>query len=147
MQYQHSFTVQVPLDKVADFHRVSASMAMITPPPILVRIHQAPEILQEGDEMRFTLWLGPLPLRWLAKIENLSKHGFTDRQIEGPFQRWEHQHRFQANHADSTTIIDRVQVEPKKHWFWGLVGRLMVWGLPALFAFRGWKTRQILAAR
>ena len=30
--------------------------------------------------------------------------------------------------------------------FWGLVGVLMWIGMPALFAYRGWKTRRMLEA-
>lgn len=147
MQYKHSFIVQAPLEKVAEFHRASASMAAITPPPIIVRLHQTPELLDEGDEMRFTLWLGPLALGWLAKIEAVSETGFTDRQIEGPFHHWEHRHNFEALTADRTLVVDQVSASLKPHWFWGLVGRLMWWNLPILFAYRGWKTQRLLQSR
>ncbi len=119
-------------------------MAAITPPPIIVRLHQTPDILAEDDEMRFTLWLGPFPVNWLAKIEAVSETGFTDRQIEGPFLHWEHRHSFQALAAEETLVVDQVSATLKRHWFWGLIGRLMWWNLPILFAFRGWKTQRLL---
>lgn len=144
MHYKHTFIVQAPLEKVANFHRQSASMAAITPPPVIVKIHQAPEILAAGDVMRFTLWLGPLPLRWQARIEDLSDGGFTDNQLEGPFKKWEHRHFFQALDDGRTQVTDQIQAEIKSHWFWGLVGRLMWLNMPVLFAFRGWKTRRSL---
>jgi len=146
MKYRHTFTVNAPIERVADFHRSSASMAAITPLPILVRLHQTPEILAEGDEMRFTLWLGPLALRWLARIEGVSDTGFTDKQIEGPFQHWEHQHSYLALSANRTQVIDQVSANPKNHWFWGTLGRFMWWNLPVLFAYRGWKTRSLLSS-
>jgi ligand-binding SRPBCC domain-containing protein len=146
MQYRHTFSVNAPIERVADFHRASASMAAITPPPILVRLHQAPEILTEGDEMRFTLWFGPLALRWLARVEKLSETGFIDKQIEGPFEHWEHEHCFQALNPDRTLVIDQVSAGVKRHWFWGLVGRVMWLNLPVLFAYRGWKTRALLSS-
>lgn len=146
MLYKHTFIVQAPLEKVAEFHRASASMALITPPPVVVRIHKAPLTLVEGDEMHFTLWLGPLPLHWLAKISNASDGGFTDKQIKGPFKVWEHQHLFQSISPERTRIIDQVRAEPKEHWFWNVIGWLMWWNLPLLFAFRSWKTRWLLAS-
>jgi len=72
--FQHRFLVHAPLKKVAEFHSRSASMADITPPPVLVRIHQSPAILSEGNEMKFTLWVGPLPIHWHAHMENVSKN-------------------------------------------------------------------------
>ena len=146
MQYKHTFIVQAPLEKVAEFHRASASMAAITPPPVIVRLHQTPEVLAEGDDMRFTLWLGPLPLHWWAKIFDVSESGFTDKQIEGPFEEWQHQHLFKSLSPQQTMVMDHVQAEPKEHWFWKGFGRLMWWNLPILFAFRGWKTRRLLAS-
>lgn len=144
MEFTHTFIVRAPLEKVASFHRLSASMAAITPPPVIVNIHQAPEVLASGDTMRFTLWLGPLPLRWLARIEGLSDSGFTDNQLEGPFKKWEHRHYFKPLDDSRTQVSDQIRVELKEHWFWGLVGRLMWLNLPLLFAFRGWKTRRAL---
>ena len=57
-----------------------------------MQIQDGPEILCSGDELRFTLWLGPLPIRWHAAIESVSDSGFADRQIEGPFAHWVHRH-------------------------------------------------------
>ncbi len=34
--------------------------------------------------------------------------------------------------------------EHRRHWFWRLVGMGMWLNLPILFAYRGWKTRQLL---
>ncbi|MEZ4584038.1 MAG: hypothetical protein R3A10_20780 [Caldilineaceae bacterium] len=62
-------------------------MGAITPPPVIVRVHRAPELLGEGDEMDFTMWLGPLPIRWLARIEQVTPVTFVDRQLRGPFAR------------------------------------------------------------
>lgn len=118
MRYVHSFRVSAPLQAVSDFHSRSAGMAALTPPPILVQIHQAPEVLAGGDEMEFTLWLGPLPLRWVARIEDVSSTGFLDRQVRGPMSRWEHVHAFVAIDEVTTEIIDTVEVELRPHLLW-----------------------------
>ena len=81
MEYKHHFEVNAPLAAVAEFHAQSASMGAITPPPVVVRVHRAPTRLDDGDEMDFTMWLGPLPVRWLARIEDVSPTEFTDRQL------------------------------------------------------------------
>jgi ligand-binding SRPBCC domain-containing protein len=144
MNYHHSFRVKAPLAEVANFHTHSASMAAITPPPVIVQIHQAPPHLQTGAEMDFTLWLGPVPLHWLARIENVSPHGFVDRQLRGPFQHWAHHHRFVVVDAATTEVVDEIEATLKKHPWWGLMGLGMWISLPLLFAYRGWQTRRLL---
>ena len=149
MKYQHRFVVQAPLATVTDFHRQSASMGAITPPPVIVRVHDAPPLLDDGDEMAFTLWLGPLPIPWRARIEMLPGNGFIDRQISGPFAKWEHRHTFESvnkeqSKEESTVVLDEVNAELSNNWFWKVVGVGMWLTMPLLFAFRGWKTRQIL---
>ena len=144
MKYEHRFRVRASLAAVADFHSRSASMPAITPPPMIVRVHAAPARLGEGDEMDFTLWAGPIPLRWLAKIEDVSPAGFTDRQLRGPFAAWAHRHTFVRVDDHTTEVVDEVQAELKRHPFWGPVGLLMWVGMPLLFAFRGWQTRRLL---
>lgn len=142
--YRHSFDVPASLLTVAAFHQNAGSMAAITPPPIIVQIHRAPRQIREGDEMEFTLWLGPLPLRWLARMENVSEHGFIDRQVRGPFAQWTHKHTFISLGDHHTQVVDEVQAVCKNHPLWGLVGLSMWWGLPLLFAYRAWRTRRLL---
>jgi len=144
MIYRHQFRVNASLARVAEFHNCSASMAEITPPPIIARVHNAPAVLAEGDEMSFTLWLGPLPIHWLARIENVSPSGFTDRQLRGPFSEWVHRHTYKAVNDQVTDVIDEITLKTRFHPIWGLVGIGMRLGLPILFAYRAWKTKRIL---
>ena len=146
MNFRHRFRVAAPLARVAEFHRRSSSMAAITPPPLIVRVNRAPATLGSGDEMAFTLWAGPLPLRWVARIEDVSPEGFIDRQVRGPFAAWQHRHRFERISDGETAVVDEVTAKLKRHPFWGLIGGLMWLGMPLLFAYRGWRTRRLLAA-
>lgn len=144
MKYRHRFTVRAPLAAVVEFHRQSASMGAITPPPMIVQVHHAPPLLDDGDEMHFTLWLGPFPIHWRARIETLPGTGFIDRQISGPFAKWEHRHTFEQVNEERSIIIDEVTAELSHQWLWKLVGMGMWLSMPLLFAFRGWKSRRIL---
>lgn len=144
MLYRHSFEVAAPQPVVAEFHSSSASMGAITPPPVIVRVHSAPEQLSEGDEMDFTMWLGPLPIRWVARIEETTPVSFVDRQVSGPFASWRHLHTYVASGPDKTLVIDQVEAKLSTHWFWRLVGLGMWLNMPILFGYRGWKTRRLL---
>lgn len=145
MNYRRRFLVKSPLAKVVDFHSRADNMAALTPPPILIRFQRTPPVLGEGDEMAFTMWIGPLPARWLARIEDVSSKGFTDRQLHGPFDAWVHRHSFSAVDAQTTQVVDEINLRLRRHIFWGPLGLAMWLGLPVLFAFRALKTRRLLS--
>jgi ligand-binding SRPBCC domain-containing protein len=144
MNYRHRFVVRAPLEKVSEFHSQAASMPAITPPPLSVRLNACPENLGEGDEMDFSLGVGPLRIRWVARIERVSLNGFTDRQMRGPFAEWVHRHSFIEVDSQSTAVIDEITLRLRRNPFWWLVGMAMWAGLPILFAFRGYQTRRML---
>jgi ligand-binding SRPBCC domain-containing protein len=147
MKYKHRFQVKAPLAAVAEFHSQSASMGDITPPPAVVKVHEAPARLGDGDEMDFTIWLGPLPVRWKARIEDVSPTGFVDRQLEGPFRRWIHRHNFKPVDEETTEVVDEIEFKLAKDPVRGMMGLGMTLSLPLLFAYRGWKTRRMLTDR
>lgn len=147
MKYRHRFQVRAPLSAVADFHSQSDSMAAITPPLMPLQMEPAPPRLQAGDQMAFTLWLGPLPVRWRAFIGQVSPTGFSDHQLEGPFRYWVHRHTFVSLDEGTTKVVDEIQAGLRWHPLWGAVGLAMWLGLPLLFAYRGWKTRRLLERR
>jgi ligand-binding SRPBCC domain-containing protein len=147
VRFEHRFRVKASVDEVAEFHSRSSSMGAITPPPLIVRVHSAPDVLKSGDTMDFTIWAGPVPLHWVACIEDSSSAGFTDRQISGPFGSWVHRHGFERVDDRTTDVVDRVEASYKRHLFWGVVGRAMWLGMPFLFAFRGKRTRALVEAR
>ncbi len=129
---------------MAAFHSKPASMAAITPPPMIVRMHSAPSTLKSGDRMDFTLWVGPIPVHWVACIEDASRNGFTDRQLSGPFGSWVHRHGFERVDDRTTDVVDRVEATFSKQPLWAIAGRLMWLGMPFLFAFRARRTRALL---
>jgi len=144
VKYHHRFQVNAKLASVTEFHTRAASMAAITPPPIIIQMKSAPTTLAEGDVMDFTMWLGLFPIRWLARIQDVSSTGFTDQQLEGPFAEWVHRHIFMAVDEQTSVILDEVDLRLRSHPFWWLVGMAMWLGLPLLFAYRAWKTRRML---
>ena len=144
MRYQHNFKVAASIEDVNNFHRSSSSLKAITPPFFFMSNVIAPDQLADGNEMSFTLWLGPFPVRWRARIANFSPTGFDDIQLSGPFSTWKHAHRFEALDHNHTLVLDKVEYTIRRHWFWGLIGFLMALGLPILFFFRSRRTKAIL---
>jgi ligand-binding SRPBCC domain-containing protein len=147
MTYSHSFLVQATQAGVARFHTEASSLGAITPPLMPMRLHYAPERMADGGEMAFTMWLGPIPVRWVARVEDVTGSGFADRQQSGPFESWVHRHTFVAEDERMTKVVDEVEAKLKRHPLWGPVGLAMWLGLPLLFAYRGWKTKQLLESQ
>lgn len=146
MRFEYRFHVKAPREAVAAFHTDMRNLRAITPAPI--RVHRAPDVLVSGDEIVFTLWLGPLPVRWHGRVENLSIEGFDDVQLDGPFGAWRHRHNFEEAEGGGTEVCDVVTasmptlLSPRYP-----LAALMWIGLPLLFAFRARRTRRLVEAR
>lgn len=139
--FDYSFTVNAPLSAVQAFHSDTSALKRLTPPPTIVQLHSI-EPLAEGSVSKFTLWVGPLPLRWTAVHRNVSPRGFTDVQAAGPAARWEHTHTFTPLDADTTRIDEHIEFEHKPG-LWGVVTRLLFSqpNLLLMFTYRKLATR------
>lgn len=149
MKFHRRFRVRAPLEAVEEFHSAASALEALTPKLVPMKILQAPEHLLPGTSMTFRLWVGPVPVRWTARLEALEdlqpgEGGFADEQTEGPFTSWRHEHRFTAEDSTTTRVDDTIHAQLRPHPLWGPVGLAMWVGLPVLFAYRGWKTRRML---
>lgn len=146
-RFNHKFQVKAPIQRVAEFHSSTMALKLLTPPPLIVKFNHI-ESLSEGSRSEFTLWFGPIPIRWIAIHSDIHpQKGFTDTQLEGPFQAWVHRHSFEQVTDDVTEIIDEVEGQPSNHFFWGLVSRFMWLTLPILFSYRARQTRKVVEER
>jgi ligand-binding SRPBCC domain-containing protein len=140
--FLHEFSVNASLERVVEFHSSTCALKQLTPPPMFVQFNQI-EPLAEGSRSDFTLWLGPIPIHWVALHTNVNPlTGFTDSQVEGPFKTWVHKHEFEKIAQGQTRIIDQVQGDPSNHPFWGIISRFMWLTLPILFYYRAVQTRK-----
>ncbi len=142
--FRHEFRVNAPLSRVAEFHSSAQVLKLLTPPPMFVKFNHI-EPLGEGSRSDFTLWFGPIPIRWVAVHSEVDLlKGFTDTQVEGPFQTWVHNHTFRRLPGEMTTIVDQIEGQPSNHILWGIISRLMWLTLPILFSYRARQTRNLL---
>lgn len=139
--FDYRFVVSAPLDAVRDFHRDTRALKRLTPPPVFVRLHRV-EPLAEGSVSEFTLWVGPLPLRWTAVHRGVSDRGFTDVQVTGPAAKWEHTHSFVPLDAGHTEIREHIEYEHAGGAM-GLVTRILFAkaNLLGMFFYRSLVTR------
>ncbi|MFT4572139.1 MAG: ligand-binding SRPBCC domain-containing protein [Candidatus Binatia bacterium] len=108
--FEHSFIVDAPLAKVRNFHADTSALKQLTPPPMIAQMHTI-EPLAEGSISEFTLWLGPIPIRWRAVHRDVTANQFTDVQDAGPAKSWAHTHRFVDLGDDRTRVDDHIEYE------------------------------------
>ena len=139
--FDYRFSVPASLAAVRDFHRDTRALKRLTPPPVFVRLHRV-EPLAEGSVSEFTLWVGPLPLRWTAVHRGVGDRGFTDVQAEGPAAKWEHTHTFVPLADGRTEIREHIEYEHKSGPI-GLVTRILFAkpNLLGMFFYRSLVTR------
>jgi len=146
-QFRHEFQVNAPIERVAEFHSSTEALKLLTPPPLFVNFNHI-EPMGEGSRADFTLWFGPIPINWIANHTDVHPtDGFTDTQVEGPFQTWIHRHIFTQLTTDITKIIDEIEGQPSDHLFSGMVSRFLWLNLPILFSYRAQQTRRAVEGR
>lgn len=140
--FERRFRVPAPVERVRAFHAGPAALKALTPPPMFVQLHRF-GALEEGMIAEFTLWLGPLPIRWTARHEDVGPNGFVDAQVAGPMAHWRHTHRFDPVSEGETEVVDRVEYAhpegPRGLWTRVLFAKP---GLHGLFTYRAWATRR-----
>jgi len=137
------YQVNASPETVAEFHYRSDALRRLTPPPVIV---QARSIQPLGEDSRsaFTLWFGPLPVRWLARHVRVNRlEGFTDVQEQGPFLHWEHTHAWRADGQKVTEMSEMVRYEHHPGWK-GLLSHLLFAPpmLRLMFSYRRWVIRR-----
>ena len=139
--FTYTFTVDASLNAVTAFHADTRVLKRLNPPLIFVQLHRV-DPMAEGSISEFTLWIGPMPIRWRAVHSNVGPQGFTDTQEMGPLASWKHTHHFESIDEDTTQIHEQIVYEYPSGWR-GLLARTLFGrlGLSALFAYRKWVTR------
>ncbi|MGH7128624.1 MAG: SRPBCC family protein, partial [Planctomycetaceae bacterium] len=99
-----------PAETVFDWHTRPGALERLTPPWENVEIVSQTNGIGDGARAELRVRIGPLRRRWIAEHRGCV-HGrqFQDVQIQGPFHRWEHTHRFIPDGADSCILEDRIE--------------------------------------
>ncbi len=140
--------VPKPVDEVFSFFSDASNLEKITPPWLQFRIIEksGPE-MGEGTLITYRLKLHGLPVKWRSRIDSwIPGSMFRDTQIQGPYRRWEHEHRF-VSVSGGTLIKDSVKYElPLGMGGEVLAGRIVARDVSQIFGYRRKVIEEIMGA-
>ena len=116
LHFQYSSLIDAPVEFVWQFHERPDILQILTPPWQPVQIIQRQGGLEVGAISEFRIWIGPLPVRWLARHTECEKNRFfTDQQIYGPMESWVHRHQFGEENG-KTRLTDQIDFQLPGGW-------------------------------
>jgi len=108
LHFKHSSIINASPEVVWKFHERPDILQLLNPPWQPVQVVRREGGLNVGAITEFRLFLGPLPLTWLARHTQCEKyHLFIDEQISGPFESWIHRHEFEPENG-KTKLTDAI---------------------------------------
>jgi uncharacterized protein len=113
--------VLLPVSAQAAFawHERPGAFQRLAPPWESVELlsHQG---IHDGARAEIRMQTGPIRQSWIAEHSAYQQgQQFRDTQVQGPFSRFEHTHRFTAQDRDSCWLTDHIEYVPP----FGTLGR------------------------
>ncbi|HEY9800118.1 MAG TPA: SRPBCC family protein [Leptolyngbyaceae cyanobacterium] len=143
LHFQHSSLINASPEVVWKFHERPDILQLLTPPWQPVRVVRREGGLEVGAITEFKLFLGPVPLTWLARHTECDKYRlFTDTQISGPFEYWIHRHRFEPENGQTRLTDDISYIMPGGETIEFVSGWLVQAQLEAMFRYRHFVTKR-----
>jgi ligand-binding SRPBCC domain-containing protein len=146
MQFIKESRINAPPARVFAFHESPGALQRLTPPWEKVTVESGGTSIKPGARVVLMTKLGPIPLRWVAEHTEYSPpYLFADRQVSGPFARWNHRHEFLDDGQGGTILRDTVDYEVPL----GVLGRTFGGNfvkskLTKMFDYRHEMTRKIV---
>ena len=156
-EYERSVRVAAPLSEVWEFHSTERGLEALTPDWMHLRVDSVrgpeeepdPEALVAGSTLEASVrpfGIGPRH-EWVSEIvareHDSTGAYFRDTMSNGPFESWEHTHRFSAD-GEETVVTDSVSYELPFGRIGDAISPLVVVGFEPMFRFRHRRTRALL---
>ena len=136
----------IPLEEAWTFFASPANLDLITPPGLKFKIlDPLPDKMHKGMIIHYRIKpMMNIPMKWITEITEYEEYvSFTDVQIKGPYQLWNHQHHFKSVDG-SVLMTDILDYDIG----FGIIGRFAgtLWvdsKVSAIFEFRRSKLQAI----
>ena len=93
------------------WHGRPGALERLIPPWLHIEVLQRAE-LSEGATAQLLIHAGPFAIHWTARHAEVEPgRGFSDFQVQGPFDRWKHSHRFEPAPDGTSILHDRIEAD------------------------------------
>jgi uncharacterized protein len=104
--------IEAPAAEVFRWHARPGALERLTPPWAPIHVVERTGGIAQGARVVLDIPVGPTSIRWIAQhVDYEEGRLFRDVQVEGPFTRWEHTHRFEAPGPTVCVLEDRIEYE------------------------------------
>ncbi|MCK5837060.1 MAG: NAD-dependent epimerase/dehydratase family protein, partial [Desulfobacula sp.] len=102
--------INAPVQMLFSWHERNGAISRLTPPwAPLKMVACKGDGIQKGVRVTFQIRLFKIPMVWESEhIAYQENTVFKDRQIKGPFAKWEHTHRFTADGKNGSIMEDKI---------------------------------------
>ena len=119
--FEKSSTLAVSADEAFAWHSRPGAFQRLAPPWETVELLSSDGV-SEGSRAVIRMKLGPIPKKWIAEHHGIIVgRQFQDRQVSGPFAKWNHTHCMEPVSEDRCTLTDRIDYQPPL----GILGKLV----------------------
>lgn len=135
--------VPASLDETFAFFSDALNLEKLTPGWLNFQVRsEGPLVMREGLEIDYVIVLHGFPVPWKTRID-VWEPGvrFVDRQTNGPYLWWHHEHRFEAT-DQGTRVIDHVEFVPRLRW---VTTKFVTRDVRRIFEFRQEALKRIFA--
>jgi uncharacterized protein (TIGR01777 family) len=99
-------------DEVYAWHARPGALERLVPPWQTLSVLERSGGITEGSRVRLRIHAGPVWTTWTAEHREVEPGvGFSDFQVEGPFDRWFHRHSFEPAPGGGSILHDRIVCE------------------------------------
>ncbi len=108
-EFQYRSEMPASAAEVYAWHVRPGALERLMPPWREICVLRREGGVEDGGTVLLQLRLGPVKWRWLARHEDsVPGRQFVDEQVEGPFGKWRHTHRFMPHDGAHATMEDHV---------------------------------------
>jgi len=131
------------------WHAESGALERLTPDWEPLEVVQRAPSIHNGARGILRVRVGPIPVQWVFEHRDYEEgRQFRDVQVQGPFRKWDHTHRFIPDGPESCWLEDRIEYELPL----GIIGEFLGgWlvrrKLRRMFEYRHRITQEAMAAK
>ena len=110
--FEKTTRIEVPADDLFTWHEMPGAFQRLIPPWENVKVVKRQRRLADGEQVVLRVGIGPIGQKWVAELYDVTRgRQFCDRQVSGPFAKWNHRHLFQPEGENASILRDAITYE------------------------------------